>query len=138
MPKTAAQVAQKWATRSSNAQPEYVEGVQTTQKDQAANAIASKGIYQQSLQESFARGAYEKGLQRSGKNKWQARSIALGAQRYSGGVGESVDSYATQSARFDGARGAAAALPRGIKGSETNLARVKAVVMAQRAVKVGK
>ncbi len=131
-------VGEKWAGRAANAQPDFVSGVESTTKDQAVNAIAAKGLYAQAIQESISRGAYEKGLARSGKAKWRQRTVSLGAQRYSGGVSESVDEYVKNSAPYDGARGAAASLPRGLKGSETNLARVKAVVTAQRAVKIGK
>ena len=61
-----------------------------------------------------------------------------GGGRYSEGVATASGKYASNSAAYDGARGAAASLPRGLKGSETNLARVKAVVGALRAVKAGK
>ena len=138
MAKSAAEVAQKWAQRAANAQPEYASGVQTTTKDQAGRAIASKEIYKQALNESFTRDAYAKGLQKAGTGKWKNKAATVGADRYAGGVSAGVSDYATESGRYDTARKAADALPRGIKGSETNFARVKAVVTALRAAKVGK
>lgn len=137
MAKTAQEVAQKWANRASNAQPEYAAGVQATTKDQAGRAIASKEIYKQALNESFARDAYAKGLQKAGTAKWKDKASRVGAERFSGGVSASVTDYATESAKYDNARRAADTLPRGVKGSETNLARVKAVVSALRIAKVG-
>ena len=137
MAKSAQEVAQKWASRASNAQPEYASGVQTTTKDQAGRAIASKEIYKQALNESFARDAYSKGLQKAGTAKWKQKASSVGAERYSSGVSVSVTDYATESGKYDNARKAADALPRGIKGSETNLSRVKAVVSALRVAKVG-
>lgn len=137
MAKTAAEVAQKWANRAQGASGDYSDGVRTTDKDQAARAIAAKANYQQALQESFGRDAYAKGLQKAGSQKWREKSVSLGGQRYGGGVADAVDDYTQGSARFDGARRAADTLPRGVKGSPQNLQRVSAVVTALRKVKTG-
>jgi hypothetical protein len=46
--------------------------------------------------------------------------------------------YAAESSRYDSARAAAAALPRGLKGSAQNMQRVSAVVAALIKTKTGK
>ena len=135
--KTASQVAQKYAERAANAAGDYVAGAQSTTKDQAAAAIAAKTIYQQALTASFGRGSYEKGLGKSGKSGWLRGVVEKGGERFGPGAAASAGNYATESGRFDGARGAANSLPRGLKGSDTNIARVRAVVSALRTVKVG-
>lgn len=137
MAKSASSVAEKYASRAGAASGDYVAGAESTTKDQAASAIAAKAVYQQALTASFQRGAYEKGLQKSGKSGWVAGVRAKGADRFASGVAASAGKYATESGKYDGARGAAGSLPRGLKGSETNLARVKAVVTALRTAKVG-
>lgn len=136
MAKSAAEVSQKWANRAGAASSDYASGVQTTTKDQAGRAIAAKAIYQTALQESFARDAYAKGLQKAGTAKWKTKASEIGSLRYGSGVSAAVNDYATNSGIYDNARKAADALPRGVKGSETNLARVKAVTTALRAEKV--
>ena len=135
--KSAQQSAQKFVERASSASGDYVTGAEQTTKDQAGLAIAAIPIMKQALDAAFARGAVAKGLQRSGKQGWLNGVRTKGGERFAGGIANSSAKYAANSARFDGARGAAAGLPRGMKGSETNLARVKAVVGALRQLKVG-
>jgi hypothetical protein len=135
--KTAQQVAQKFVDRASAASQDYVKGASSTTKDQAAAAAAAKEIYKQALTASFGRDAYAKGLQKSGKAGWLRGVQEKGGQRYAGGISASAAKYAQESGRFDTARNAANSMPRGLKGSETNLARVKAVVTALRNVKTG-
>ena len=130
--------AEKFSSRASAASGDYVDGARTTSKDQSAAAIAAAGIYAQALQSSITEGRYAKGLQKSGKAKWLKGVTDKGGNRYAEGVSQAAPTYATESARFDGARGAASSLPRGIKGSPQNLQRVAAVVAAQIRVKTGK
>lgn len=135
--KTAQQVAQKFVERASAASQDYVEGAAATNKDQAAAAIAAATLYQQGVQAAITRGAFQKGLQRSGKAGWLAGVQAKGGDRFAGGVAASSSKYATNSGKYDSARGAAGSLPRGLKGSPTNLNRVAAVVNALRTAKTG-
>lgn len=136
--KTAQQSAEKYASRASAAAGDFVQGAQSTSKDQAASAIAAAAIYAQATQTAIAEGRYARGLQKSGKAGWLKGITEKGGNRYAEGVSSAAPDYATESARFDSARGAAASLPRGIKGSPQNLQRVAAVVAAQMKVKVGK
>ena len=135
--KSAQQSAAKFVERASAASGDYVAGAQQTTKDQAALAIAAKLIWKQALDAAASRDSFAKGLQRSGKSGWLDGVTKKGGERFAGGVSVSAGKYATNSAKYDGARGAAASLPRGLKGSAQNLGRVAAVVNAMRAVKVG-
>ena len=140
MAKSANTAVLKWQARAGAAASDYVEGAKDTDKDQAARAIASKAIYQQALNESFTRDAYAKGLSKSGKSGWLAGVEQKGANNFAGGVSSEMarSKYTTNSGRYDSARRAADALPRGPKGSAANLNRVSAVANALRAAKVGK
>ncbi len=133
--KTASQSAQKFVERASSASGDYVQGAETTTKDQAASAIAAASIYAQAVQAAITKGSFAKGLQKAGKQAWLNGVKTKGGERFASGVSASASKYAQNSAPFDSARSAASALPRGLKGSETNLARVKAVVTALRQVK---
>ena len=135
--KTAAQASQKYAERAASASGDYVSGAEQTTKDQAAAAIAAAPIYAQAVQAAIQRGAFAKGLQKSGKAGWLRGIQAVGGERFATGVGNAAPKYARESARYDSARGAANSMPRGPRGSETNFARAKAVGMALRAAKVG-
>lgn len=135
--KSAQSVAEKFVTRAGAATQDYVSGSEQSSKDQSVAAIAAKQVYQQALTASFGRDAYAKGLAKSGKAGWLGGVRTKGQERFGSGVANAGSKYATNSARFDSARGAAANLPRGVKGSPTNLARVSAVVNALRTAKVG-
>lgn len=128
--KSASSVSEKWAGRAANASQDFVEGAMSTTKDQAAAAIAAAPIYAQAVQASITRGAFQKGLQKSGKGGWQEGIRKVGAGRFAEGVGSSAAKYAANSAPFDSARSAASSMPRGMKGSPQNLAKVTAVVNA--------
>lgn len=134
--KSASQSAQKFVERASVASGDYQSGAEQTTKDQAALAIAAAPSYQQGVQAAIQRGAYAKGLQRAGKTAWLEGVRRKGVARFAEGVAASASKYATNSAKYDSARGAAATLPRGPKGDPKNLARVTAVVNALRAARV--
>lgn len=138
--KTANEAVVKWQSRAGAASSDYGEGARKTDKDQAVRAVAAKEVYKQALTESFARDAYAKGLQRSGKQGWLNGVEQKGVQNFATGVGSDVarSKYVTNSSKYDSARKAADSLPRGARGSAGNLARVAAVANALRAVKIGK
>lgn len=136
--KTASQSAEKFAQRAAAAAGDYVQGAQTTTKDQSAAAIAAAAIYAQATQAAITEGRYARGLQKAGKQKWLHGVTSKGGNRFAEGVSDAAPTYATESARFDGARQAAEGLPRGIKGSPQNLQRVASVVSALIKTKSGK
>lgn len=138
MGKSASSVSGKYSTRAVAASGDYVDGARETTKDQAAAGIAAAGIYAQGTQLAITEGRYAKGLQKSGKAGWLKGVTEKGGNRYGEGVAGAGAKYATESARFDGARGAAGSLPRGIKGSPQNMQRVTAVVTALIGVKKSK
>jgi len=134
--RTAQQSTAKFIERAGSASGLYKSGSEQTTKDQSVRAIAAKAIYQQALTASFSRDAFAKGLQKSGKSGWLRGIQEKGAERYAPGIAVSGSKYATNSGKYDTARQAADNMPRGTKGSSTNLARVTAVVNALRAVKL--
>lgn len=135
--KTAQQSAQKFVERAGAASNDYVEGAQRTGKDQAAAAIAAAPNYAAGVQAAITRGAYAKGLQQSGKAGWLKGITEKGVNRFAEGVASGSGKYAANSGKYDSARAAADALPRGPKGSEQNFARAKAVGQALRKMKTG-
>jgi len=138
--KSANEAVGKWQNRAGASSGDYADGAKSTDKDQAARAIAAKEVYKQALNESFARDAYAKGLSKSGKQGWLQGVEQKGTQNYSTGVSSDIarNKYVQNSSRYDSARKAADSLPRGARGSAQNLNRVAAVANALRAIKVGK
>lgn len=138
MSKTATQSATKWAERAATAGGAYGEGARTTTKDQSANAIAAKTLWAAGVQEAVSKDRFAKGLQKSGKQGWLNGITEKGEMNYATGVSSqsASSSYSANSGKYDGARNAAASMPRAAKGSPANLARVGAVVSALRAIKM--
>jgi len=137
--KSASSVAGKWGSRASGASNDYVEGAKSTTKDQAELAVKAIPIMKTALNKAIDSGRVAAGLKKSGKGGWQRAIETKGGNRYSEGVSgaEAQAKYATNSGAYDTSRNAAASLPRGEKGSSTNIARVTAVVNALHKQKVG-
>ena len=133
--KTAQQAAEKYVSRASVAGTDYVEGARNPKRSQSQAAIAAADITKQATIAALNEGRREAGLRKSGDAGWLNGVIGKGQERYAGGVEAGKGKYVTESSRFDSARNAASSLPRGLKGSETNYARSRAVGAALRAVK---
>ena len=128
---------QKFVERAGAASGDYVSGAQSTSKDQSAAAIAGKANWAAGIQAAITGDRYAKGLSASGKSGWLKGVTEKGANRFAEGVASGAAKYATNSGKYDSARGAANSLPRGPKGSEQNFTRAKTVGQALRKVKVG-
>ena len=135
--KTASEAVVKWQGRTAAASQDYVAGATSTDKDQSARAIAAKSTYQAGLNASFARGSYEKGLARSGKQGWLSGVQEKGSSNFATGVSSNTarDKYASNSGKYDSARRVADTIARGPRGSAGNIARVTAVATALNAVR---
>jgi hypothetical protein len=82
----ASTVVAKWQQRSSAAAQDYAAGVQNTDKDPTALAIAAGQRYIQRVQESFNSGKWANGLRRVGKAGWQQAVTSKGVQNYTSGI----------------------------------------------------
>ncbi len=140
MAKTASASGSKWQQNSGGASQSYLNGAMQTTKSQSGAAIAGKANWAAGVQAAISAGSYEKGLSASGDAGWKAGVTQKGATNYGTGVSasSSLSKYTTNSGKYDTARAAAASVARGPKGSPNNIARVSAVVTAERAVKNGK
>jgi hypothetical protein len=87
-------IAKKFVARAGVAAGDYSAGVQGTQKDQAALAIAAKDSWAAGVQAAVANGSFVRGLTKSGTAKWKANSAGIGAQRYAPGVANAQTAYA--------------------------------------------
>lgn len=135
--KSAQSVSQKFVERAGAASGDYLKGAKDTTKDPIALAVAAIPRLKIALLKAIDSGRMARNMQAAGKSGWLAGIIKKGEERFGSGVAASAAKYATNSGKFDSARGAADSMPTGDKGSATNLAKVGAVVNALRAAKVG-
>ena len=72
--KTAQQAAQNWVNSAGRAQTAFVEGVTSTQKDQAALAVAGEARLVQGFNEAVSSGRWRQGVLRLGTQYWKSQT----------------------------------------------------------------
>lgn len=127
--------AEKYSSRASQASGDYLKGAQTPRRSQSQSAIAAAGNYAASVQEAISRGAYEKGLQKSGDQAWIRGVQDKGRTRYQQGVSLSGDKWRTGFQPYAATLQGLELGPKGPKG--TNYDRVQKVGEALRQAKLG-
>jgi len=83
---SATDVAAKWSRNAQAATQDYTDGVQRTDVDPTALAIAAGPRYLQRVQDAYNSGKWANALRRVGKAGWQAATLAK-ASNYGTGVG---------------------------------------------------
>ncbi len=130
-------IATKWSKRAAAAAPEYQAGIQSPKADWATETKNSEGAYQAGVQDSIARGAFGKGVQSAGTEKWSRKSLAVGPARYGTGVNAAQSDYATQFQPYADALQRVTLPPRGRRGDPSNVERVRQIATALHSQKTG-
>jgi hypothetical protein len=112
--KSASQAGTNWSSAGSRAQPNFVAGVQATQKDQAALAVAQQATLRQNFIDSVDSGRWAQGVTRRGTSYWKQQTEAK-ANNYGQGYSAGAQNYAAAAAKFMPAiaQGVSALPPRG-------------------------
>ena len=124
---------EKWARNAAQSSDEYLAGVMSPRRSQAASAIAAEDLYESALQDSFARNAYRKGLERSGDAKWQTGVKNKGRANYQTGVRVGKGNYDRGFGPYKSVIEGVTLAPRGPKG--TNYGRSEQIGEALRKAK---
>lgn len=74
--KTAQQAAANWSASAGRAQTAFAEGVQQTQKDQAALAVQAQARLVQGFNDAVASGRWAQGVMRGGTGYWKQQTEA--------------------------------------------------------------
>lgn len=117
----------KWTIRTSRATEEYKRGVKNPRRSWAKCACEAGETYKHGVDWAYGRGAFQKGVKKSGSKKWQAKSLSKGAGRFFRGVIDGRNNYERgfkpYHSHFPGIR-----LPsRFPRGDPRNLARCRTV-----------
>lgn len=129
-------IAKKYASRGGTAGPDYSDGVNNTQTDWAQNTAQAADTYATGVQAAIGRGAFAKGVQAAGTDKWKRKAAGVGAQRFASGVQAAQPDYARGIAPFLDVLKSLSLPKRLPKGDPGNNARSLAVQQALRAKKV--
>jgi len=112
--KTAQQASSNWSGASVRATSDYVAGVQSTQKDQAALAVAQQATLRANFLAAVDSGRWAQGVQRRGTAYWKSQTEAKSGN-YSSGYSAGAANYAAAAAKVMQAiaQGVANLPPRG-------------------------
>jgi hypothetical protein len=112
--KTAQQAGSNWSGAASRATPNFVAGVQSTQKDQAALAVAQQSALVTNFNAAVQSGRWAAGVTRRGTAYWKQQTEAK-ASNYQQGYSAGANNYQAAAAKFMPAiaQGVASLPPRG-------------------------
>jgi len=132
--KDAATIAQKFKTRAAAAGPDFLSGAVSGAANWEAHTTAANDTYKQAVTAAAAANRFAKGVQGKG-GKLVKNLQAVGQARYTQGVTNAADAYATGMAPVLQTLNSISLPPRGVKG--TNQERANVVATRLRAMKVG-
>lgn len=132
----AAASAKKFTTNASGAQGTYAAAVANAGPTWATATKAAADTWQQGVQQAAAQDRFAKGVTPASTAKFQTRASGVGPSRYSAGVTGAGDAWQTGTQPYLTALATMTLPPRGIKGSQQNIDRVKAVADLLRAKKL--
>lgn len=87
-----ARTVQRWKDSAALGQQRYTEGIQASQVDVVARAIAAQPKMLANVTQSITSGRWARGLQNRGTAGWKSASIAK-ANNYSVGIAAGGDNY---------------------------------------------
>jgi hypothetical protein len=119
--------AAKYKKNAANAGPDYKIGIETTPKDWAGNTAAAEPSYNTGVQAAIGRGAFGKGVTKTGTAGWKRKALAVGPTRYVAGIQQFGDNWLPGFTPFQETIAALQLPPKGPKNSPENYARVPAI-----------
>lgn len=127
--KSSSEIAEKWARVASTRQADYEGGIKDPEANWESATLAAKESYEQGVQESISRGAYNKGIEKAGNTKWRDKAIKVGAGRWGPGVRDAEGDMAAGFEPFIAVIERTVLPPRGPRGDPRNMER--ATIMAK-------
>ena len=135
--KSASAIAGKWARVTPGRAEDYKLGVQSPKRDWAEETVSSEANWKAGVDAAANKGLFVKGVTDAGTKKWQEKTLAKGPGRFSEGVYQAQSDYERGFAPFREAIARVDLGPRYPRRDPRNLDRVKRVVDALVAAKVG-
>ena len=134
--RSAREIAQKWADVTPTRTQFYEAGVRSPKKDWARATGAAEDNYKQAVIKAANEGRFGKGVQRAGTEKWQSKSLSVGAGRWGPGVSVAAPDFEAGFAPFRDAIDKIQLKPRFPKGDPRNYDRVRQIGETLHALKV--
>lgn len=130
-------IRDKWTRVTPQRMEDYKIGIQNPRRDWAEEAGAAADTYKAGVDAAHAKGMFKKGVDEAGTQKWKDRAIKKGPGRFAEGVYIAGPDYEKGFAPYREAIAAVDIGPRFPKRDPRNIDRVRKVVDALIAKKVG-
>jgi len=121
--KSVADSAAKFVNRASAAGGDYKTGVANAGQSWSDATMASADTYAAGVQQAIGRGAFAKGVQKAGPQKFQTNASTKGANHYPEGIRSGQSAYQANSAPYFDALSGIVYPPRRPRGDPANQAR---------------
>lgn len=135
--KSVAQIRDKWTRVTPGRTEDYKLGVASPRRDWATEAGAARENWKAGIDAAAAKNMYGKGVEKAGTKKWQEKALKKGPGRFSEGVYIAGPDYEKGFAPFREAISRVDLGPRFPRRDPRNIDRVRKVVDALVAAKVG-
>jgi len=135
--KSLSAIGEKWSRVTPMRVEDYKLGIQSPKRDWAEETKAAKDNWKSGIDAAAAKNLFVKGVEKAGTGKWKEKALRKGPTRFSEGVYIARPDYEKGFAPYREAIAAVDLGPRFPKRDPRNLNRVKAVVDALIAKKLG-
>lgn len=135
--KSLSAIADKWTRVTPGRTEDYKLGIQNPRRDWAEETLEAEGNYKAGVDAAQAKGMFAKGVTKAGTAKWKEKSLKKGPGRFAEGVYIAGPDYEKGFAPYHAAIERVDLGPRFPKRDPRNLDRVRKIVDALVAEKVG-
>lgn len=135
--KSMASIRDKWTRVTPGRTEDYKLGIQNPKRDWEAETIAAKANWKAGIDAAAAKDLFAKGVTKAGSKKWQDKALKVGPGRFAEGVYIAGPDYEKGFAPYREAIARVDLGPKFPRRDPRNLERVKRVVDALVAEKVG-
>jgi len=135
--KAIADAATKFVNRASAAGGDYKSGVMNAGQAWSDSTLASADTYAAGVQQAIGRGAFAKGVQKAGPQKFQTNASTKGANHYPEGIRAGQGPYQQNTAPYFDALSSIVYPPRRPRGDPANQQRSIIVQTTLHAKRVG-
>ena len=135
--KSLAAIAEKWTRVTPQRTTDYTKGIENPRRDWESETVAAKANWKAGVDAAHTKGLFVKGVTEAGTKKWKDKALRKGPGRFAEGVMIAGPDYEKGFAPYREAIARVDLGPKFPRRDPRNLNRVKAVVDALIAEKVG-
>jgi hypothetical protein len=135
--KSLAAIRDKWTRVTPGRQEDYKLGIQNPKRDWETETVAAEGNWKAGVDAAQAKGLFTKGVTAAGTKKWKDKALDVGPGRFAEGVYKGGSDYERGFAPYREAIARVDLGPRYPRRDPRNLERVRRVVDALVAEKIG-